>query len=365
MKICFVISSLGTGGAERMISTMANSFSKRGHSVSIIKLDAPANKPFFHIHENIAIVSLDVHKASTSLLMAILSNLKRIQMIRKALDDKSPDTVISFMGSTNVITLLASLGAGRKTIVSDRNNPPKEERRFLWMTLQKLLYRLAHVVVVQTHSAKRDMQPVLKDKTTVIPNPVPLPPEVSSYPCSKKIVCTASLTPQKNLSTLFKAFSRTERPHPDWTLTIYGEGPLRKELEKLREELNQKDRINLPGNTTNIYEKLIEAELFVLPSQYEGFPNALCEAMAVGLPVIATDCPHGPSEIIQQGLTGILVPVGDQKALAEAMISLMQNSQKRQKMGISALRITSRFNEEDILDMWENLMQNQKMPEQK
>lgn len=355
MRICFVISSLSSGGAERVVTVLANGLAARNHLVTIVKLDSPNATPFYEVDSSIQIISLDVMHPSTSFFQAAAANVKRIFKLRKALLRHSPDGVISFMGETNVLTLMANLGTNLDIIVSDRNNPPEQERSVIWESLQHLLYGNAYRIVVQTNGARQELPQRLRNNAFIIPNPVPLPKKYDSSR-QHQIVCVASLTRQKDHITLLKAFAKIVASYPDWVLVCYGDGPLRSQLEELRDSLGLSEQVLLPGKTTAVYERLAEASIFVLPSLFEGFPNALCEAMASGLPAIATDCPHGPADIIQDGKNGLLVPVGDDAALAQALTTLMSNKAQREYLGRHASEITSRFAVDNVLDMWEDLI---------
>lgn len=165
------------------------------------------------------------------------------------------------------------------------------------------------------------------------------------------------LSEQKHFDLLLQAFANLKDAHPEWTLTILGEGELRSQLEDLRDRLGLKDRVYLPGVVKNPHDFLRQADFFVMSSLFEGFPNAICEAMACGLPVISTDCPSGPREIIREGIDGILVPTEDVSALTAAIQKLMLDQALRQDLGRNALEITERFSLERIMGMWDEILQ--------
>ena len=173
----------------------------------------------------------------------------------------------------------------------------------------------------------------------------------------KNIVAMGRLAEQKGFDMLIEAFAPIARKFRDWGLTIFGEGSLRAELEERLGELGIKDSVHLPGNLRNPFDAIKHADLFVLSSRYEGFPNALCEAMACGIPAVSFDCPAGPSEIIRHGVDGLLVRVLDTDGLAEAMRLLIEDKNMRSKFGRSALNVLERFNPDKIFSKWCVLLQ--------
>ncbi len=164
------------------------------------------------------------------------------------------------------------------------------------------------------------------------------------------------LVPLKGFDKLIAAFCTIAERRPTWDLEIWGEGPERPRLEQLQKGCAFQHRIHLPGITTSPHEMLRSADIFVLSSEYEGFPMALCEAMACGLPVISFDCATGPREIISHQQDGILVPPGDVESLAKAMAQLMASPSDRTRLGGQAMRILERFGPETVLKQWDALL---------
>jgi glycosyltransferase involved in cell wall biosynthesis len=194
----------------------------------------------------------------------------------------------------------------------------------------------------------------------VIPNAAPtwadrVPSYEGSIP-SRRIVAVGRLSEEKGFHALIEAFRLVAPQYPDWTLTIFGEGDERGRLERLVQQSQLAARVHLPGWTEDVKGALLSGELFVLPSRYEGFPNALLEAMAVGLPCISFDCDSGPREIIRHGMDGLLVPAGDVRQLAEALASLMGDPSLRQKLGSEARNVVTRFSREAIYGQWDQLL---------
>ncbi|AIK96945.1 glycosyltransferase family 4 protein [Candidatus Odyssella acanthamoebae] len=362
MHVVLIISSLSAGGAERVLSSLANHWSKRGHEVTIITLAQSNTPPFYSLAKEIKLKQLGLSNSTTSIPHRLLNIFKRLLTLRKTIKTLSPDVVISFISSMNITTLLAS---GRLTvpiIVSERTHPVYHKLPPLDTLLRRLLYPKATKVVVQTQSAADYFRPL--DNIAVIPNSVSVPPTIAQQHSDvHQIISVGRLIPSKGFNILIQAFSKIVLDFPNMKLTLYGEGEERQTLEKLVADLNLKGRVFLPGLTQNIQAKLAEADLFIFPSHYEGFPNALCEAMATGLPVIASTC-SGNVDVIQDGVNGRLFPVGDIEKLTHLMHELIQDTSQRHRLSTEAQKITDRLAEDKIYQMWDDLICNITAPAQ-
>jgi GalNAc-alpha-(1->4)-GalNAc-alpha-(1->3)-diNAcBac-PP-undecaprenol alpha-1,4-N-acetyl-D-galactosaminyltransferase len=268
--------------------------------------------------------------------------------------------VISFMDRTNVIAILATRGLNIPILVSERNDPEMLSPGKMWEVLRQWTYPFADRITVQTERAGKYF-PRLRDRVVVMPNPVVLPPDAITglppqLPGDRQLIAIGRLDPQKGFDLLLRAFARLADQHQTWNLTILGEGELRAELETLRTELGLQYRVQLLGRVSNPHDYLKQADIFVMSSRFEGFPNALCEAMACGLAVISTDCRNGPREIIRDGVDGMLVPTEDVPALAIAMEQLMSDEAKRKSLANRSAEITQRFGLEQVMLLWETLI---------
>jgi glycosyltransferase involved in cell wall biosynthesis len=244
-------------------------------------------------------------------------------------------------------------------IVSERNDPHAHNAGLKANLLRSVLYRRANAITVQTKAAASYFTSSLGKKTIVIPNAVVVPPPVE--PVAKQgnsLVAMGRLSHEKGFDLLLQAFATLAERFPDWTLTIWGEGDLRAALEAQRDALGLRDRVSLPGRTKSPDRELQRADLFVLSSRYEGFPNVLAEAMANGLPVVSFDCPSGPSDLIEAGVNGILAPPGDVDALASALAKLMGDGNERARLGTNAKRVTKTFSLDSVMAMWESVIDN-------
>ena len=189
-----------------------------------------------------------------------------------------------------------------------------------------------------------------------MPNPITTPEPVTATTqllSAPSLIAVGRLHPQKGFDLLLKAFARIQAKYPDWQMTILGEGPMRTELEALRAQLKLTNHVHFPGLVSNVRDYLDQADLFVMPSRFEGFPMALCEAMACGLPVLAADCLSGPRDIIEDGVDGVLVTTENIDALTAGLDALMSNPAKRQQLARHAPEILDRFGVEQVMGLWQ------------
>jgi GalNAc-alpha-(1->4)-GalNAc-alpha-(1->3)-diNAcBac-PP-undecaprenol alpha-1,4-N-acetyl-D-galactosaminyltransferase len=358
MRLTFVIYSLGSGGAERVMSTMANYFAEHGDDVSIVTLVDGTERPFFELNERVRWQPLGTARASGSPLARLRNAPRRIWTLRRRVRANNPDAVVSFMDRTNFLTLAATIGLPTPVIVSERNDPRQHNVSLGSNLLRRMLYRRAKAIVVQTTSAASYFNAPLSAKTVVIPNPVlsPSTPLTRDARQGNAIVAMGRLSNEKGFDLLLKAFASLAERFPNWNVTIWGEGAHRGSYESLRDELGLGARVSLPGRTKTPAAEMRAADLFVLSSRYEGFPNVLAEAMACGAAAISFDCPSGPADLIDSGVNGILVPPENVEALADAMASLMSSEDERHRLGANAERITDTFSLERVMAMWEAIV---------
>jgi GalNAc-alpha-(1->4)-GalNAc-alpha-(1->3)-diNAcBac-PP-undecaprenol alpha-1,4-N-acetyl-D-galactosaminyltransferase len=357
MKINFVISSLGNGGAERVLAKMANFWVERGHDVKIITF-SDDTESFYILNNKINVLGLNLKKQSVSILGGIVNNIKRIKILRNVLVSGNPDIVISFMDTTNILTILSLLTTGLPLIVSERINPLYNNTISLgWKLLRWLLYPLASKIVIQTEDILNCFKKGIRKKCIIIGNPVTKP--AFDYPIQKdtrRIIALGRLCNQKGFDILVDSFKLVLNTNMEWKLFIFGEGPDRSFLQSKIDSLDLQDKVILAGITQDPNLEISKSEIFVLSSRFEGFPNALCEAMACGIPIISTDCPSGPSEIVQDHINGLLVPVENVHKLAEALNELIQDPQKREFLGENAKSIVNKYSIQSIMDKWENVI---------
>jgi GalNAc-alpha-(1->4)-GalNAc-alpha-(1->3)-diNAcBac-PP-undecaprenol alpha-1,4-N-acetyl-D-galactosaminyltransferase len=355
IKISLVIGGMGVGGAERVMSILANYWATHGWEVTLITLVDRSKPPFYPLDPQIKLVQLGVTGDSSNPAMAVVKIWQRARVLRQAIIASAPDVTIGFMATSGVMSVLACWNLGIPVIVSKRIYPAMSEANKVWKQLMKWTYPFADLVVVLTKSALSFYPPEQGYRAVVLPNPVIVPPVTMGLEGllpTPTLIAVGRLAPQKGFDLLITAFAKIQADYPDWHLTILGEGESRAELEQLRSQLQLTDRVHLPGKVTNVHDYLRQADIFVMSSRCEGFPNALCEAMACGLPVISTDCLSGPREIITDGVDGILVATEDVEALAVGLDRLMSNPIERQQLAHAAPQVLDRFGLEPVMKMW-------------
>jgi glycosyltransferase involved in cell wall biosynthesis len=382
MRMTLVISTLRGGGAERVLSNMANYWASKGWPVTVLTIGHGDEPPYYQLDPQVVHLDMKFYRdalhpvPNAGLLSALkdifddcspverrtlIPELSLISALRRAIVDTRPQFVISFINLTNVRVLLATRGLGLPVIVSERDDPYRDPIPEGAARLRHRLYPMATYLVAQTPEAADYFAAVVGDRRRAIPNPV-LQPELAASgnggapKAGRILVGMGRLVEEKGFALLLSAFSKVAVNHPSWSLHIWGEGPQRQALERLTRDLNLSDRVWMPGFTRRPFEVLSQADLFVLSSLVEGFPNALCEAMACGLPVVSFNCSSGIREIIRDGVDGLLVRAADPTALAYALDGLMANEEERRRLAVKAVEVTERFGLEETMARWERLV---------
>ncbi|MFS2015439.1 glycosyltransferase family 4 protein [Massilia sp. CT11-108] len=359
MKIVLLTSSLGSGGAERVATTLCNQWSSRGDSVTLIPTFSGGGKPFYSLSEQVELIYLASRVQGHS--RGFSSYKERLFTLRRLIAERTPDVVISFLPNVNVAAVLATLGMKVPVIICERSDPSRQPYRPLWKFACQLTYRFADMLTVQTASVAESAAALFPSVRKIRTVANPLPSAVLEHTRATKserriLLSLGRLSPEKQVDRIIEAFSRVCNAHPDWDLHIYGDGPLHDELDEHVSQRGLQQRILLKGRTSNPWRVMAEADVFVMASLYEGFPNALLEAMGVGLPCIAFDCPSGPREISNDGQNAILVPLNDQAGLSAAMEKLMSNDSLQHMLGGQANRaVLERFSLAAVLSRWDDL----------
>ncbi len=348
LKIAFLITGLQSGGAERVMSNLANEFVKKGHKIRIIVMKKAISD--YELDDRIEFVGADALTVSgkNNFFKGIICYIKNIREFK-------PDIVVSFLPKTIIIAMLCRLFLFRKipVIVCERANP--KIRKGLIGKLNDMLFPLADGCGFQTADARDYYKIKNQAKTAILKNPIGADFDIERFigVRKKEIVTAGRLYDQKNHALLVNAFSKIANKYPEYKLIIYGDGPLMKDLKMLIDKLKLSERVLLPGRVDNIKGQIYESALFVLSSDFEGMPNALLEAMALGLPCISTDCPvGGPRDIIENYENGILVPVNNVDEMAQAMDEVLSDGILAEKLGNNAHNIYEEFSLEFVTEQW-------------
>ena len=346
MKILILISSLEGGGSERIAARVASALAER-HEVHIMPFSVgkyPYSLSRKVLIDNAGLFDLrEKSRLPFRFIISVIYGYFYLSIIRLRF---RPDVTLSFLKNLNLLNAFA-IGGGRK-VMSERNNPKSKGKRYF--RLACLAYRFADKVIFQSDTVRNMFPEEIRLKGVVVPNPIEV---TSKAECGcHKIVASGRLKPQKNFALLIRAFSKFLTSHPGHTLHIYGKGPLEEELKQLIGDLSLEGKVFLEGFVKKVHEASRDAEMFVLSSNFEGMPNALLEAMMMGLPCVTTSF-EGASEFFGDSSCCLMVPTCDEAALAEAMSRLDDDPLLRESLANQALEFTESFSTEKVIPLWE------------
>lgn len=366
MKIVVFLYSLGDGGAERVATGLTGHWAARGHDVTVLTL-ASDKDDFYELGPRVSRESLGLTGDSGGALTALVSNLGRLHALRRSLRRHRPDVCLALMNTANVLLALAGAGLPGRRFGSERVHPPTVASAPAWGWLRRQGYALLDGVVAQTGEAADWLRRHTRARdVVVIPNPLqwPLPtqqpvidPADVCRPGRRILLGAGRLVQQKQFEHAIEAMAALHERYADWDLVIVGEGPERERLQRLVDDHALSGRVFLPGRVGNVGQWYSRADLFLMCSRFEGFPNALLEAMACGCPAVSYDCDTGPRDLIRHGLDGMLVPPGSLLDLVRALGVLMGNDDLRAGMGSAAADVRERFAADRILSAWDALVE--------
>lgn len=360
MKILFLVSSLSSGGAERVAATLCNAWVKAGRDVTLIATYSGGGGVFYDISPEVNVQFLAHEVKGLGRRAGYMGRL--IQLHRMVLVH-NPDVIVSFLSNVNVSAIL--MGALRKVpvIVCERNDPEHIPMSFMLRTACNFTYPRSDALVVQTEQVKAKIGRIFRtpNKVFCVPNPMPVGLGTSRQTCvrpegSKILISVGRLAEQKQPELMIRSFSAIADKHPEWIFNLWGEGPLRARLETLIAELGLTDRVFLRGNTKEPWKIMAAADVFVMGSRFEGFPNALLEAMGMGMPCAVFDCESGPYEMTRAGKDALLVPANDGQALSAALCQLMGSAELRRSLGERAREsVLRRYALPQVLAQWDEV----------
>lgn len=355
MRCLFVAPTMMFGGAERVTSILANSWQKNGMEVRIL-LTATETISEYPIEKGVQLLS-----CSKEARQHKIPHLTIVKSIRSVCKTWKPDVVISFFNAECALCALALRGLHIPLIYSERNDPNKTNQRKMEKFYRKIVEHSANYVVFQTKGAQNCYPDFVQKKSTIILNPLDVEKLPSRLEGERRnaVVSVGRLTAQKNQKLLIDAFSEIAASFPDVQLEIYGDGNLKEELQKQIIEKKCQKQISLMGNSQQVLEDIRDAALFVMTSDYEGIPNALVEAMCMGIPCISTNCsPGGAAELINtEAGNGVLVECGDKEALKREMHRLLMDTKAADAIGHKAMMLRDRVDVKKVELAWKSVIE--------
>lgn len=399
-SIAFYIGALCIGGAERVICNLAEYFYSEGYRVTMVT--KVRDEKEYELNPGIKRIIADItpEEETASRIRNLFARIAKLKRIWK---EVKPDVIVSFIRKNNLMAIASAAPLGIPVIVSVRSAPERELKGFGFKTISFLLFRQAAGVVLQTKEAYNFFPGYIRAKAVVLPNsinpdflkeseklalernsdingasnekPEKVAVENTNIICEepmvidsrvvfskreKKIITVGRIDDNKNQRMLVEAYAKIAGHYPEWSLELIGDGSGRKLLEEYVYTLPCKDRISFTGAVDDVARRMSEASIFVLPSKIEGMPNALIEAMVMGIACISTDCPcGGPRDLIATDETnGILVPVDNVDAMAMALKRLITNDTLRESMGDNARKIIATLHPDMVNKQWKNYIEN-------
>lgn len=360
-KIIFVTSSLTGGGAERVMAILASKCSELGAKVTLVALREKEH--VYSISDKVNFIQM-----KSKYKNPILKAIERCINLRRIFKESDSNTIISFLPINTLYTMISKCGLNKKLIISERGDPnisifaPNlsfKDRIGVLLFRKMRMYNLADWVVFQTPDAQSYYGKRVQRKSCIIVNPldtISLPNRYKGER-SKVIVAAGRLSDEKNFSMLINAFNKFNKIYSDYKLIIYGEGKLRQELESQIKKYNLEEYVSMPGFTGNLANKINNVSMYISTSNHEGISNSMLEALGMGVPTIATDCPIGGSRMfVRTDETGILIPMNDEKALVESMVKIASNLSYREQISLGAETLRKQLSSKDISLKWLELV---------
>lgn len=348
-RVLFITGSMRRGGAERVISILANQYAMDGWKVKIITL------LFFEVEYEL-VPEIEVVSFVRNDKTRLRNTVYWIKSIKKYIQEYEPSVIVSFAARINILSMVAGWKFRKKIIVSERNDPRKDGRGIVTIVAARLLYPFAKCVIFQTERAQKYFCKQIQRNSEKIYNPIKVYALSKDNNKKNRIVTAGRLTKQKNHRMLIDAFYKISLEFPEYELWIYGRGELEEEIKKQIQLYGLENRVFLPGNVEDIHEQMSYAKVFVLSSDYEGMSNALMEAMMMGLPCISTDC-AGSDELIVNEKNGLLVSVGNTEEMAEAIRRIISDNKFAEKLAMEGQNFSKEFCVENVLDKWRNVIE--------
>jgi len=355
--IAIVISHLGSGGSQMVVSTLANAWVGRGLRVCVITL-AAASEDFYFLDAGVSRMILGSPGRSASVAGAIAANIGRLSRLRRAIREAHAPVVVAFVGAVNILTVIATRGLGLNVVISERNDPARQSLGRGWNFLRRIVYPWADLVTANSRGAVVSLGRFVPDKKLAYaPNPLRLDGRaMTGRKDTKVVLAVGRLARQKGYDILLQSFAKILASAGNWRLVIAGEGDLRQELASNAARMGIENRVDWLGPVADIAQCYANADIFVSASRYEGTPNALIEAMSFGLPVVVTDASPGPLELVENGVTGLVCRYDNVNALADTLSRLIEDPGLRETLGAAGREKVEPYGLESVLKVWGGLL---------
>ena len=355
MNICFVIGTLSYSGAEKIMYHLIKKIYEKGYKVSLILL--ATDKKYDELKGIDQYIVYDIKEEKEG---RVKRTFYRQKKIRNIINDNKFDVVISFGHLFNVDVAEACVFSKTKIILCERNDPVYDPKNRIKRLRRKISYQRGNGFVFQTETIKSFFSKKIQSRSTVIPNFIEekIPLE-NRYSPERNVIATACRIDnyQKDLTTLIKAFSIFSESHKNYILELYGDGPDQQEIQNLCDKLGVSPKVRFCGKVDKPMRFIRKCKIFVLSSKYEGMPNSLIEAMAYGMPCIASNCSGGGAKsLIEDGVNGFLFNVGDVEKLVLLLERLCKDNNLGKNIGFNAAKINETLNIELILKQWINFI---------
>lgn len=349
-RILFLINSLvDSGGTQKFVASLSGLVADEKRRVTVASFDDSGAIAAYPLPAEVSWIRVG------SRVPGFARRLRDVRVLRRLLRQQRPDLLVSFIDVTNVLAIVSAFGTGIPVVVCERSMPGQHPISRPWRFLRRITYRFARSVVVQTERAAAALRSdgVTNRHVRVIPNFINVGrTSDEKAPREPVVIAAGRLAPEKRFEMLIRAFATARRDLGGWRLVILGEGPHRARLEDAAAAAGVSEVVQLAGWTPDAVDRFATSAIFALTSQYEGFPNVLCEAMAVGTAVVSVDCDAGPREIITDRVDGLLVNTDDENALAQALHELMSDEALRRALGAEATHIRDRLSPREVVAQW-------------
>lgn len=345
-KVFLLIPDMGPGGAERVMSTLANYWADEKRNVTLVLVTDNSKTSIYRLSPSLRVIDLGYRGEGRwqRIFGKARSFFRFLRLVRR----ERPDAVLSFLTQANVMNVFTHVFVRYRCVISERDNM---YHGIFFDLFMRTMFRFADGIIAQTEmSMERQAEKTGNQAIEVIPNPIDVRRFSKPDPKNeqKGIINLGRLIPEKGQNCLVSAFAAVAKDFPEWRLDIYGSGPLKENLNKLAESLEMTERVKIHDPSSDVPALLANSSIFAFPSFSEGFPNSLAEAMVAGKACVSFDCDCGPRDMIENGINGILIPPGDTNALKESLCSLMKSPDLRRSMGERARELSDRLSIENV-----------------